>query len=169
VTAAEIGAVLESLRALPEQGEAVDQLAPALQTAGLAIAAGADDDLVLAAALHDVGRAPLVAARCPGLAHEAAGAVFAASFARERTVWLVGAHVEAKRCLVARQPYADHLSARSTVTLIEQGGPLTPLQTEAFLAHPWAADALVLRQWDDAAKEPGAATPSVAEIVARLP
>jgi predicted HD phosphohydrolase len=37
-------------------GEAVDELTHALQTANLAQAAGADDELITAAALHDSGR-----------------------------------------------------------------------------------------------------------------
>ena len=39
----------------------------------------------------------------------------------------------------------------------------------AFLAHPWAADAIALRRWDDAAKVPGAPMAGFAEILARLP
>jgi predicted HD phosphohydrolase len=47
VTAAALCAVLGRLSALPLMGEAVDQLAHAMQTAGRAIAAGADDELVV--------------------------------------------------------------------------------------------------------------------------
>jgi predicted HD phosphohydrolase len=164
----EVAATLESLRGIPEDGERVDQLAHALQTAALALADGADDELVLAAALHDICRAPAVASRAPHLPHEAAAAAYCATFASPRTAWLVGAHVDAKRYLVAHEPYAGVLSARSTQTLLEQGGAMAPDEIAVFLAHPWAVDALRLRRWDDAAKVPGAVVPTVAEIVARL-
>ena len=169
MTADELADVIASLRGIPELGEAVDQLAHALQTAALAIAAGADDDLVLAAALHDIGRAPDVSRRYRGLPHEASGAAFVAEFASARASWLVGAHVNAKRALVAQESYAELLSPVSAMSLIAQGGPMEAREVAAFNAQPWAADAIALRRWDDAAKRPGAPTPSIAEIVARLP
>ena len=58
VTVEELRALLESLATLPPMGEAVDQLAHALQTAGGALAAGADDELVLVTgSLYTVGEA----------------------------------------------------------------------------------------------------------------
>jgi len=36
----------------------------------------------------------------------------------------------------------------------------------AFVNHPWWPDALRLRRYDDAAKQPGAAAVSVAEVLA---
>lgn len=163
----ELCALLESLEGLPDFGEPVDQLAHALQTAGQAIAAGADDDLVLASALHDVGRAAVARQRYPTLSHEDAGAEFLAHFMSRRVAWLVREHVNAKRYLVQAEPYAEILSARSAVTLREQGGAMSACEAQVFLAHPWSGDAIALRRWDDAAKIPGSATPSVEEIVAR--
>jgi predicted HD phosphohydrolase len=167
VTRRQLRDLLASLEGVPEIGEPVDGLAHALQTAGHAIAAGADGELILAAALHDIGRAPIVKRRYPSFPHEDAGAEFLAHFMAERVTWLVRAHVNAKRFLVASEPYADVLTARSTVTLIEQGGPMTTAEAHSFLAHRWASDAIALRRWDDAAKVAGAGVPDLEEVVAR--
>jgi predicted HD phosphohydrolase len=140
--------------------EAVDELTHALQTAGRAIDDGADDGLIVASALHDIGRYPAVRARFPNLAHEAAGAVFCAELFGERVGWLIGAHVAAKRFLVATdRAYAGQLSPASVASLMVQGGPFTPGEVAAFEAAPWAQQAIALRRWDDAAKIPGAPTP----------
>ena len=37
----------------------------------------------------------------------------------------------------------------------------------AFLARPGARDAVSLRRWDDAAKQPGLATPALAHFLER--
>ena len=162
-----LGALLEGLAALPDYGEPIDQLAHALQTAGHAIAAGADDELVLASALHDVGRTAEVSTKFPQLAHEHAAAEFLMPTLGKRAVWLIRKHVDAKRYLVHTEPYAGSLSTRATATLAEQGGAMTAAEAATFIAHPWAEDALALRRWDDAAKVPHAPVPSIVEIVAR--
>jgi gamma-butyrobetaine dioxygenase len=51
----ELRELIDGLARLPYGGEAVDQRRHALQCAGQAVAAGADGELVLAAALHDIG------------------------------------------------------------------------------------------------------------------
>ena len=158
--------LLESLGDLPAYDEPVDQLSHALQTAGNAIAAGADDELVLASALHDIGRAPAIG-RFFKLPHEDAAAEFLKRFMPERVVWLVRAHVDAKRYLVYAENWDKALSGRSKETLIAQGGAMEAPEAEAFLRHPWARDAIALRRWDDAAKIPGAPAPSIAEVLSR--
>jgi predicted HD phosphohydrolase len=144
----------------------VDQLSHALQTAGQAVAAGADDELVLAALLHDVGRAAALAGEDPSAGHDVVGRRLVTRLLGERAGWLVGAHAEAKRCLVATDPaYRDRLSPTSVRSLGRQGGSMSGPESAAFLAHPWAADALRLRRWDDAAKVPGAPAPSIDELL----
>jgi predicted HD phosphohydrolase len=146
--------------------EAVDELSHALQTTARAIDDGADDGLVVAAALHDIGRYPTVRARFPGVAHEAAGAAFATELFGERVGWLIGAHVAAKRYLVATDlAYARQLSRASVVSLTVQGGPFTPGDVAAFESGRWAQQALALRRWDDAAKIPGAPVPSLLDLL----
>jgi predicted HD phosphohydrolase len=146
--------------------EAVDELAHALQTAGRAIDAGADDGLIVAAALHDIGRYPTVRARFVDLTHEAAGAAFGAELFGGRVGWLIGAHVAAKRYLVATDlAYARQLSPASVASLAVQGGPFTPGDIAAFETGRWAQQAVALRRWDDAAKIPGAPVPSLLDLL----
>ena len=80
-----------------------------------------------------------------------------------RVGWLAGAHVAAKQYLVATEPgYADGLSATSTLSLQAQGGPDVCAE---MVTHPWWPDALRLRTYDDAAKDPGAASVSIDEVM----
>jgi hypothetical protein len=66
----------------------------------------------------------------------------------------VALHVQAKRCLVGMQRgYRDSLSADSIRSLALQGGPMAPMEVDAFLLLPRAKDALRLRAWDDRAKD----------------
>lgn len=158
---------IDGLSTLPYGMEAVDQRLHALQCAAHAIAAGADDEVVVAAALHDAGRAPAVRSLFPSFPHEAAGALWAQPSLGERVAWLIAGHVPAKRYLVATDPaYAGSLSAASVRSLEAQGGPLRGGGLEAFAEHPWCDDAVALRRWDEAAKDPDA---NVAEPEELLP
>lgn len=155
LTRDELAALIEGLADLPYGGEAVDQRTHALQTAAHAVEAGADDELVVAAALHDIGRAGAVAVRHRGMPHERAGAAFARERLTERIAWAIEQHVPAKRYLVTVDPdYHAGLSPVSVRSLRAQGGPMTPGEVAEFGAHPWATDAIALRRWDDAAKDP---------------
>jgi gamma-butyrobetaine dioxygenase len=153
-------------------GEDLSLLSHMLQTAALAVADGASDALVAAAVLHDIGHfavPPDAAAPSP---HEALGVEWLRPvFGPE--VWRpVGLHVAAKRYLCATSPgYFDQLSAASKKSLIDQGGVFTTDQAERFIAAPYAQDAVRLRTYDDAAKVPGARTPtleSYRELLDRL-
>jgi predicted HD phosphohydrolase len=149
--------------------EAVDELTHALQTAGRALDAGADEELVVASALHDIGRYPPVRARYPGLSHEDSGALLCSEMFGERVGWMVGAHVAAKRYLVAVDTaYAGELSPASVASLARQGGPMSPAEVAAYVVHPWAQDAAALRRWDDAAKVPGAPAPTLEQLAPLL-
>jgi predicted HD phosphohydrolase len=75
-------------------------------------------------------------------------------------------HVDAKRALCALEPeYYEGLSEDSRRSLTLQGGIFSREQLEAFLARPNADDALRVRRWDDAAKLPGAVTPSLSHFL----
>lgn len=163
---ARLRAELLAMADLPYGGEAVDQLAHALQTATLAADAGAPPRLVAAALLHDVGRSADVEAQLPGVPHERVAAAHCTRLLGRDVGWLVGAHVLAKRVLVRLEPeYAGTLSAVSTRSLAEQGGPAGDVELAAFRRHPLHEEALSLRRWDDAAKVPGASTRSVDELL----
>ncbi|MFC0447305.1 HD domain-containing protein [Rhodococcus jostii] len=155
-------AALRSLRDVYD-GEAIDELDHALQSAGRAMDDGADDELVLAAALHDIARSPALGlpADC---AHDREARDWLTPRFGARVGWLAGAHVAAKRYLVATESgYAATLSAQSVTTLEVQGGAAVDA---AFTGHPYWPDAVRLRRYDDAAKVPGTQTPTVDDVIA---
>ncbi|MDN5859529.1 MAG: hypothetical protein L0H84_12995 [Pseudonocardia sp.] len=157
-----LDADLRATADLPYGGEAVDQLAHALQAGTLAARAGSRPALVAASLLHDIGRSPAVLTELPGAPHERAGAAYCTRLLGREVGWLVGAHVLAKRALVALEPgYAATLSPVSVRSLAEQGGPADAADVERFRRHPLAADAMQIRRWDDEAKVPGAQTLSL--------
>jgi predicted HD phosphohydrolase len=152
-------------------GEAVSELAHSLQCAELAEAAGADPDLILASLLHDVGRYAVDPAfvldsteRESGAGptargHHEVGADLIAPYVPARVAWLVRMHADAKRYLCATEPgYYEVLTPASKHTLTLQGNTMTPEEVARLSTHPWLADALRLRRWDDQAKVVGQVT-----------
>jgi predicted HD phosphohydrolase len=144
--------------------EEVTQLDHALQTAACATADGASDALVAAALLHDAGHL-LVLAASGGAAsldvdhgHEALGAQWLRALFPAAVTGPIALHVRAKRfrCAVD-SAYVARLSAGSTRSLAHQGGPMSPAEARLFQANDGAADAVRLREWDDAGKVEGVA------------
>jgi len=73
--------------------------------------------------------------------------------------WVIEHHIVAKRYLCAvERGYADQLSPASARSLVAQGGALPETERGRLEAHPWFADAVRARRWDDLAKVPGAVT-----------
>lgn len=155
--------------------ERVNELAHALQCAELAEGAGADEELVLACLLHDVGRYAVaqeeisdslekIATRAgTARGHHEAGADLIAPYVPERVTFLVRAHTEAKRYLCATEPtYYATLSTGSKHTLMLQGGVMTDEEVARAGGHPWWPAALQLRRWDDDAKVVGKPTRDLA-------
>lgn len=146
-------------------GEQVTMSEHMLQTALQAEQAGAGDELIAAALLHDIGHFagefPADAlARGVDNRHEAAGAAAIAPFFPEFVTACVRHHVEAKRYLCATDPdYADRLSPASVHTLKLQGGAMGPAEVEAFRANPFLDAIVKVRTWDEAAKVPGRTVP----------
>ncbi|MEU4058550.1 MULTISPECIES: HD family phosphohydrolase [Rhodococcus] len=157
----ETAALLHSLRSVFD-GEVVDELDHALQAAHHAMVDCADDELVLASALHDLARSPLIGAGTDAPHDRIAREWLTPRFGR-RVGWLAGAHVAAKRYLMATDHgYAKMLSLESIVTLNEQGGPVVD---DAWVSHPWWPSAVRLRRYDDRAKVPGAQSLSIDEVL----
>jgi putative nucleotidyltransferase with HDIG domain len=111
-------------------GENVSQLEHSLQAAQLAVEAGADDDTILGALLHDVGRFIPAAESMPAMiapdgvfvgrgSHEVLGEKYLRALGFSETICqLVGAHVMAKRYLTAvDKAYYAGLSESSKTTL----------------------------------------------------
>jgi predicted HD phosphohydrolase len=131
-------------------GEAVDLWEHQVQTAEGLERLGADEELIVAGLLHDLG---------DGRVAEAAHAPWAAALVRpllgERVAWVIGAHADAKRYLCTTDvAYWDTLSPLSQQTLVAQGGLMSPEELATFRAHPYAIDAVSLRRCDDGGKNP---------------
>jgi phosphonate degradation associated HDIG domain protein len=154
-------------------GEPVTQLEHALQCATLAEAEGADDELVTAALLHDIGHLAQDLGESPTLRgvddrHQHAALPHLKGLFSARVLGTIGLHVDAKRYLCATRPgYHEALSEDSKRSLLLQGGVFDDAQAAAFLAHAGAADAVRVRVWDDLAKSPSMATPSLAHFLSR--
>ncbi len=133
-------------------GERVTMRDHALQTASNARAVGASSSMIAAALLHDIGHLTDDAGAwgLPDHAEEA-GRMWQALLPPE-VVEPIRLHVAAKRWLVANDPdYRARLSEASLVTLDQQGGPFDAIESTAFLARPFAAEAIELRRWTTAA------------------
>ena len=157
-------------------GEGVTQLEHALQCAQLGEAEGADDALVAAAFLHDLGHLLNLQGETPTLRgvddqHQYFSIPFLRPLFPPTVIEPIRLHVDAKRALCALEPdYYAGLSEDSKRSLALQGGIFDEAEAQRFVAKPYARDAMRLRRWDDAAKTPGVSTPGVArylEIVSR--
>ena len=135
------------------------------QAGALAEAAGAGPSLVAAALLHDVGHLRREAES----RHGEGGARWLSRWFGEAVTEPVRLHVAAKRYLCAAEPgYFELLSAESVRTLALQGGPMTPGEQAAFEVLPHARDAVAVRRWDDAAKDPAVTPPAFAHFAPLL-
>ena len=143
----------------------VNQLQHALQCAAHAEADDAPPATVLACLLHDVGHmihtlGDSPAARGIDDVHEQLGADWLAERFGPEVSEPVRLHVAAKRYLCAVEPdYFAKLSADSVRSLALQGGPMSADEATAFRANRLHAEAVRLRRYDEAAKDPHAATP----------
>jgi gamma-butyrobetaine dioxygenase len=151
-------------------GELVTQSEHMLQAGLLAQHDGASDALVAATLLHDIGH----------LRREGSGLELMAgtdnSHAKTGAEWLttwfgpdvtepVRLHVAAKRYLChVDAAYFSRLSEASRYTLSIQGGLMNEVEAEAFEGEDYFEDALALRRWDEAAKDPAAPTPELGEF-----
>jgi predicted HD phosphohydrolase len=137
--------------------EDVDLLAHALQCAQRLREVAPDDvELQVSGLVHDLGTVlvPDAPDRHARIGAEAVRPLLGARVAR-----LVAGHADAKRYLVAvNASYRAALSARSTVTLAAQGGPLDARAADAFARGRDAGALVALRRADDGAKIPGAVT-----------
>lgn len=141
-------------------GEKVSQLEHMVQAAALAKQGGYDDEMILAAFLHDIGH--ICAAAYTGtmngygiINHEKIGAQYLRNRGfSERIAKLVENHVSAKRYLTFKFPeYYEGLSDASKKTLGYQGGRMNPDEAAFFENDPLCEDFIEMRRWDELAKE----------------
>ena len=149
-------------------GEAISQMDHVVQCGQLAIEAGEDDAMIVAALLHDMGQFiddAGNAAEVMGVdaRHEEHGADYLARWFGPEVTEPVRLHVAAKRYLCAVRPgYAKALSGASKLSLSLQGGAMSADEVAAFEAHPWFAPAVRLRHYDDGGKRVGWQVPDLA-------
>jgi len=161
--------LLEASGAHQYGGEAVSQLQHALQCAYLAEQAGESDELVVACLLHDVGH--LVAPHADGASepdpgkddvHQYLAIPFLRGVFPDSVLEPVRMHVDAKRYLCHAEPaYWETLSPASRLSLELQGGIFDVQQAAAFIAQPFAPEAVRLRRYDDQAKTPDLDVPGL--------
>jgi 2-amino-1-hydroxyethylphosphonate dioxygenase (glycine-forming) len=148
-------------------GEKVSQLEHMAQAAQLAEEEGQDEEVILAAFLHDIGHITGRGQREGSMSasrgemdgfgiidHEELGAEFLLKKGfSKRLVRLVESHVEAKRYLTIKDPsYYSQLSEASKKTLEYQGGPMTEDEAAAFEKYPLFGLIIHMRKWDEQAK-----------------
>lgn len=142
-------------------GEPVSQLEHMSQAAQLAAKEGYDDEVVLAAFLHDIGHICTLANADNNMngfgikSHEKTGADFLREKGfPEKIARLVENHVQAKRYLIYKYPaYFKELSDASKQTLVFQGGRMTPEEAAEFEKDPLFEISILMRKWDELAKE----------------
>src|SRR4051794_29863320 len=143
----------------------INQLQHALQCAAHAEADGAPPATVLASLLHDVGHmihtlGDNPAGRGVDDVHEQLGADWLAKRFGPEVSEPVRLHVAAKRYLCTiESDYFGKLAPDSVRSLELQGGLMSPDELETFRAHPQYAEAVRVRRFDEAAKDPRATTP----------
>ncbi len=150
-------------------GEPVTQLQHACQAAEFANTEGYDDEVVIAALLHDIGHLCVEADEHNSMAdlgikdHELEGANYLRQHGfSEKICQLIGAHVAAKRYLTATDSsYYNNLSEASKKTLEFQGGMMSPNEVHAFETNPLHRLFIRMRIWDEMAKDPTISLPDL--------
>jgi phosphonate degradation associated HDIG domain protein len=155
-------------------GEPISQLDHALQCATLAAAAGQTEEMTIACLLHDLGHLLHNSAENPAESgqddrHEQLAIPWLHLLFPAAVTEPIRLHVQAKRYLCTVEPsYWDTLSDASKHSLELQGGRFSVAEAKAFIAQPYALDAVRLRRWDDRAKVVGLATPNWQHFVGLL-
>lgn len=169
-----LGDIFERRGADSYLGEQVTMSEHMLQGARLAEEAGASDELVAAALLHDIGHYTNEFpddALAQGIDnhHDEAGAAVLAPFFPTIVTDCVRHHVAAKRYLCATDPdYFARLSPASVHTLNLQRGPMSAAEVEEFGKNPNLEGIVQVRIWDDEGKDPDRTTPPFAHYAPML-
>ncbi len=167
-----VDALIDFLEELFETGETSEPggnrlplSAHMLQTATRAVKSNADDALVAASLLHDIGhwlirKSDRSENADHDLVHETVGAEFLKPYFDPRVTKPISLHVAAKRYLCAREPrYFARLSAGSVRSLKTQGGPMSVDEAARFESVADFEAAVSLRRWDEYGKIPGLEVP----------
>ena len=141
-------------------GEAVTQMEHALQAATYARKNNASDALITASLLHDIGHLlHALPDDAPDFGvddlHEELAALFLEKYFIKEVVEPAKLHVQAKRylCFVDAS-YYNTLSEPSRQSLALQGGIMNAEEAAEFEKFENYKEAVLLRTWDDLAKDP---------------
>lgn len=158
----QINSTSQAIRFLFEQygakhyGEGCSQLTHAISCAEHAEQDGADEAIILAAFLHDIGHFLADHYQMAGFdewghnEHAEIGADWLTYVGFEAgLVQPIRLHVAAKRYLAMDKQTLSHASE---TTLAQQGGAMTKQEACCFLADPYAKSAILLRKYDDLGK-----------------
>ncbi len=148
-------------------GEKVSQLEHMCQAAMFAMEENYDDEVVLAAFMHDLGH--LLPEKNGTMGeygtahHEKLGADHLRNLGfADRVCRLIASHVNAKRYLTWKDAnYYDQLSEASKITLEYQGGRMQAAEAKQFEADPLYDLYIKMRRWDEAAKVEHMAIPDI--------
>ena len=146
--------------------EAVTQAEHARQCGAHAMVAGASDEIIVAAFLHDLGHllagSALDTDDLGRRRHEELGAVVLGRWFPVAVTAPIELHVAAKRYLCAADAeYRGLLSDASQRSLETQGGPMSAAEMAEFRHRPYSQAAVELRSWDERSKDPGAPAPAL--------
>jgi phosphonate degradation associated HDIG domain protein len=148
--------------------EEVTQMEHALQAAYLAKKAGKSAELITAALFHDIGH--ILAddpeeANNPTLKndlHEEIAADYFRGLFPAAVLDPIQLHVEAKRYLcTVKEGYYENLSVASQKSYHLQGGKMNDEEIAIFEGHEYYKDAVLLRAWDDMAKDLTVEVPAI--------
>jgi putative nucleotidyltransferase with HDIG domain len=148
-------------------GEPVTKLEHSVQSAMIAEEIGLDDELIIAALLHDIGHICVEKSEINDMNgygvmdHEFIGAQFLKEKGfSDRIVEAVANHVPAKRYLCYKHvDYFDALSDASKNTLKFQGGPMSEMEAAKFESNLYFEDIIQIRKIDEIAKIENAPMP----------
>ena len=146
-------------------GEPVTMAQHMLQGAAIAEKNKMDEDVIIAALLHDIGHftsefGTFSMDDTEDRFHEEAGAKVLEAFFPSLVIDCVRYHVAAKRYLCATNPhYFGKLSEASVHSLKLQGGPMSADEVKAFEENPNLEKIVQVRYLDEAAKDPEMETP----------
>ena len=170
ITLEDIITILETKGDRAYGGEAISQLEHALQCATLAKVEGSEPELIVASLLHDLGHLLSdTEETSKNDLHEYKAIPQLKKLFGLAVSEPVRLHVKAKKYLCAVDSnYWESLSSASKQSLEWQGGIFSEEEAKAFIALPFAQQAVQLRHWDDLAKVVGLSTPDLTHFVSFL-
>eukprot|EP00616_Rhizochromulina_sp_CCMP1243_P003009 CAMPEP_0118976016 /NCGR_PEP_ID=MMETSP1173-20130426/17557_1 /TAXON_ID=1034831 /ORGANISM="Rhizochromulina marina cf, Strain CCMP1243" /LENGTH=511 /DNA_ID=CAMNT_0006925993 /DNA_START=11 /DNA_END=1542 /DNA_ORIENTATION=- len=151
-------------------GEPISVVEHSVQASLAARERGENEEVQVAALLHDIGHLlgfeagfPAGMDGCGTEFHEDIGADFLRGLGLSESIcYYVQNHVAAKRYLCWKDPeYYASLTSASRTTLRHQGGPMSDEEAAAAEADPRWSTAVLMRSFDEVAKDPAVVSSSI--------